>query len=277
MAVVKRKYRPPHTSEREFNVWNNCRLLVLTAARGCETLGEVFIRADGRPRSHDQRMSIANWLRRYAAQKRGEKPLGAKGFTRDEALYAYAQAFPSGKAKAMGPTMADMRDLVADGWFISVSGSVDDVPGKSALDDWVSDYPHEIGIVPYSSTADGPLIVEPMRPRGRGLVRASWSDVAKFSSEFATNGYRFCIGVKSGYDTAAARARRARTDTQTIERLRARRDELLEQARASDLEIASLSFQLTECREDAPNASAALDAVEERFTELLAAVREDWA
>lgn len=277
MAVVKRKYRPPHTSEREFAVKNNCRLLVLTAARGCETLGEVFIKADGRPRNHDQRMSIANWLRRYAAQARGEKPLEAPGFNRDEALYAYAKAFPTGQAKSLDPTMSEIRDLSANGWFISVSGSMDDVPDASDLDDYVSDYPHEIGIVPYSENADGPLIVEPMRPKHKGLVRASWSDLAKFSSEFATNGKRLCIGIKSGYDTAAARARRARPDTQTIERLREQRDELVATQRENSLEIANLSLQLAECREDAPNAGAALDAVEEGLKDLLESVRSDYA
>ena len=284
MTVVKRQYRPPHTSEREFVVKNNCRLLVLTAARGVETTGEVFIRANGKPYTHGDRMVIANWLRRYAAEARGVKPNEAPGFSRPQALYAYEKAFPSGRAKPLDITMADLKDLNRDGWFISVSGSMNDVPGNSALDDYVSDYPHEIGIVPYLTNNAGPLIIEPMRPKGAGMVRASWSDVAKFSNEFATNGKRFCIGVKAGYDTKAARARRARPDTQTIERLRGIRDSLQadlvesqQRVVAQDIEIADLSLKLAECNEDQNGASDVIDDAEELYADLLATLRERYA
>ena len=45
----------------------------------------------------------------------------------------------------------------------------------------------------------GPLILEPMRPVGKGLIRVSWSDLWKFSSEFAVNGRRHAIKVKQGH------------------------------------------------------------------------------
>jgi len=237
----------------------------------------VFIRADGRTFTHANRMTVANVLRRAAAEARGEAWNEAKGFDINQALAAYAKVFPTGRAKRMDLTMADMRDLSQQGWFISTSGSMDDVPGKSPLDDYVSDYPHEIGIVPFTSKDNTTLIVEPMRPQGRGLVRALWSDVAKFSSEFATNGQRPCIVIESGYDTKAARVNRRRPDTQKIEELRGRLEEKRTRIMAQDLEIASLNIQLVECRENAPNAGAALDAIEEGFTELLQSVREDYA
>ena len=281
MTVTRAKYRPPHTSEREFAVKNLCRLVVLTAARGVETTGEVFVRQNGTPYTHADRMTIANVLRRYAAKKRGEPPLQAKGFNRDQALYAYAKSFPSGQAKAIDPTMADIKSLLRGGWFLSVSGSVDDVPGKSKLDDWVSDYPHEIGLLPFPDSV-GPLVVEPMRPKGAGLIRVSWSDVAKFSSEFATNGERLCIGVRAGYDTKAAQVRRGRAiDLVRSFAARARvRDDLedaLADVAARDLRIASLELDLAQCREDGdPDAAriAALEQAQEAAHDAIEALKE---
>jgi len=271
MTVVQRKYRPPHTSEREIPVWNCCRLVVLTAARGVETTGEVFVKANGSPYTHDNRESIVKVLRRFASEKRGEPPSVAKGYNRQEALYAYERAWPGSSVKAIDPTMEELRDLLRSGWFISVSGSVDDVPGRSPLDDWVSDYPHEIGLCPYP-TDTGPLVVEPMRPKGAGLIRVPWSDIAKFSSEFAVNGRRHCIAVKAGYATKAAEVRRAKPDQQTIERLRDARDRLQDTVGRLMTDIAAaearnndLLAQLTECRED--KCAAEIEGVLDRLHE----------
>jgi len=268
MTVVRSKYRPPHTSERSFAVKNLCRMLVLVAARGVETTGEVFVRQNGTPYTHDDRRTLAKTLRRHAARKRGEAPLEAKGFNRDEALYAYAKTWPTGRAYAADPTMAEMKELLRNGWFISVSGSVDDVPGRSPLDDWVSDYPHEIGLLPFPN-GTGPLVVEPMRPKGAGLIRVPWSDINKFSSEFATDGRRLCIKVKGGWDTKEARTRRdlaqvVAAQERRIERIRAERNAALAEA-------VRLNEQLSECRDD--KCDAEVEAVLDRFHELETEVR----
>jgi len=282
MPVSMRKYRAPHTSEREFAVKNCCRLVVLVAARGFETLGEQLQRQNGDCYGHKQRMALVDLLRRHAAEHKGVKPTEAAGFNREDALYAYAKAFPSGRAISVDPTPDEMWDLLNDGWFLSVSGNTDDVRSASQLDDWVNDVPHEMGIVPWPKSKDQVRVVEPMRPMGKGYAVATWQDVVRFSSEFATNGRRVVIKVRTGYDTRVARRGRLDDDlirdkNAALARLREQRDALTDEVRRVTLDHDAIEAQLTECREDRPDVGSALDAIEERFADLIAGVREDYA
>lgn len=268
MPATTRKYRPPHTSERAMTVKNSCRFHALVIIRAHETNGEQLIRKDGRPYTHSGRLKLAKVLRYHAAQRRGEPPLAADGFNRDQALYAYDQVFPTGHAVAADLTPAQMRLRLEGGWAMTVSGNVDSVPASSPLDDFVNDVPHEIAVLPFPND-HGPLVDEPMRPRGAGLIRVSWSDLNRFTSEFKdSQNRRHCVVVRAGWDTE--KARRQRADARVITRTRADRDEAAARVIEQDREIAALTIQLTECREDGDPEAAReqlLDALHDWETE----------
>ena len=257
MTVALRKYKAPHTPERAFLPLNSCRLCTLTAGRGYETTGEVYVRSDGRPYTAADRVSIAKWLRRLASVKRGESPTMAKGYDRDQALFAYAKAFPTGRAFPVQPTPDEMVALLDDGWFLSVSGNVKWCPG-SKLAEYVNEVVHEIGVAPFPTSA-GYLVHEPMRPLGKSPIRVPFADIRRFSKEFAAgDGGRFCIKIKAGYDTKAARVRRESADqTRTIARLRDQRDDAEAAVSRRDRDIAALTLDLVECREDQDDENAA--------------------
>ena len=264
MSVKLRKYRAPATPETLMRPITGCRISTLVTARAYETLGEQITRANGQPYSVKQRETLMRWLRRLAAEHRGETVATAKGYSRADALYAYDKAFPTGRAIAADITPDQMWEYLKDGWFLSVSGNVDDVPDRSKLDDYVNPVAHEIGIAPFPNAKDEVVVYEPMTPIGRSPIVVRWFDLKRFSSEFATNGRRLCIRVKAGYDTEAQRVRRNQVDlSQTIDRLRQSRNEALGTITARDVEIAGLRLDLAQCQEDGSPAAARLAALEQ--------------
>jgi len=280
MTAQTKKYRPPHTSERAIYPMNCCQLVAILGARAMETNGEVFIRANGPQYNHKNRVSLVKWLRRKAAQHRGVAAADAPGFNRDDTLFAYSKVFPSGRAIPVNVTPAEAWDLLEHGWYLSISGNTNDVPAASPLDDYVNDVAHQIGILPFPKDKDNVWVVEPMRPQTKGLVKVKWDDIRAFSNEFGRD--RLVIKVKAGWDTAAARVRRsnqAKINTLTAARdnLRDERDKLRAKVTSQDIEIAALSVQLQECRDDAPDTEAVITSIEEGFADLIAKTREDYS
>jgi hypothetical protein len=273
MTATLGRYKAPPTPEWYIKPINACRLSVLTTARGFETLGEAYIRRNGTPYTLDDRVTLMRALRRQASKHRGESPAVAKGYSRDDAIYAYRKVFPTGWAQSVSPLPSEMWEMLTKGWFLSVSGNVDDVPGSSKLDDKVNDVPHEIGLAPFPKNGKV-RVYEPMRPVSQSPIWVDWSDIKKFSSEFATNGRRVCIRIKAGADTA--RAQLAETTRAQIERKNERIDELrlsLSEASATvavlTAEVKALTEQLAECRDDGCDAAveAILDDLEAWITE----------
>jgi hypothetical protein len=254
-------------------VKNSCRFHALVIVRAMETNGEQLIRRDGKPYTHSGRLKVARLLRYHAAQRRGEAPLEADGFNRDQALYAYRKVFKTGRAFAADLTPAEMKTFLRDGWAMTVSGNVDSVPASSPLDDFVNDVPHEIAILPFPNDY-GPLVDESMRPRGAGLIRVSWAHLNRFTSEFKDGrNRRHCVLVKAGWDTAKARATRDRDQTiakqkRTIARVREARDDALGDLEAANDEIARLEQQTDPTHAKAAGWESALVAITAAADEL---------
>lgn len=257
MPATTRKYKPPHTSERNMSVRNSCRFHALVILRAVETTGEQLIRKDGKPYTHNGRLNLARLLRKHAADLRGEDPLEADGFNRAQAVYAYQKVFKTGAAFPADLTPAQMRKRLEDGYAISVSGNTDSVPNASKLDDFVNDVPHEIAVLPFPNDF-GPLVDEPMRPKGSGLIRVSWKALNRFTSEFKdSQGRRICIIAKAGWDTKANRQTRelnAELDEQerTIARVREARDEWREKFDSEQVISNELRADLEVCEASNP-------------------------
>jgi hypothetical protein len=265
MTATVARYHGPHTSEKLMLPYNGCRLSVLVAARGYETLGEAFVRPNGNTYTLDNRATMMKWLRRLAAQDRGESPTEAKGFSRDNALYAYAKAFPDGNAVRANDRPATIRARLEAGWFYSVSGNTKHTRPGSLLRRRVNPVAHEIGFVGWF---DGD--VDCYEPMTGYVFRVPFRDIKDFSSEYAFDqGRRLCIRFRIGWATAAAKARRQG------------REDLLVYGRALDQAAATIETQkkriarLRERLQDPDEAAAAAreqfaDAIIERAEELRA-------
>lgn len=208
------KFLPNVTSELWMSPINGCRLSTMLTAARFQCLDERFTNPSGKPYTRNQRVNVMKELRVAASEHRGESVATADGYSRDDALYAYNKVFPWGKAELYNPTSAQLKQALRDGYFVSLSGNVDDVPQRSTLDNAVNDVPHEIGLARLSNDGSKVLVYEPMRTDRP--IWVDWKDILKFGSEFETNGRYVCIRVKTGWSTNEAIAKRDCRNSTTI-------------------------------------------------------------
>lgn len=240
MAISANKFKPSVTPETWMWPTNGCRMSTLVTAARYQSLDEWFTNPSGKPYTKTQRTKVMKRLREAASLHRGEASTAAKGYGRDDALAAYAEVFPDGKAEAFNPTADELKTVLRLGYFVSISGNTDDVPDVSNLDDRVNDVPHEIGLARLSKDGTKVLVYEPMRTDKPIWVK--WEHIKKFASEFATNGRYVAIRFDIGWGTAEEQVRRAYVDRLATLR-RDRNAALQEQQRLED-EVAALEDQV---------------------------------
>lgn len=203
--ISPNKFRPSATPETWVYPYTTCRLSTLITAARFQCLDERFRNPSGSLFTKTQRTKLLKRLRTLALDHKGETLAENRGFNRENALYAYRVAFPWGKAERFDPTPPQLKQALRDGYFVSISGNVDDVPGSSKLDDKVNDVPHEIGLARLSKDESQVLVYEPMT---NGSFWAKWEHVKLFASEFQSGGRYFAIRFKIGYGTLLAQHKR---------------------------------------------------------------------
>jgi len=235
--IAPNKFKPSATPETWIKPTTACRLSTLVTAARYQTLDEYFTNPSGKPYTKTQRTRVMRRLRALAADHRGESVAAAKGYSRGNALYAYRKLFPELRAEPFDPTGAELKQALRDGYFVSLSGNVDDVPGSSRLDDKVGDVPHEVGLARLNGDGTQVLVYEPMSHKPFWV---RWAHVTKFGSEFRNNKRYFCIRFEIGVGSAGAVAER---------KLRAVRDErntLKEDLALAERDIEELNLDLAD-------------------------------
>ncbi len=242
MTATVLKYEPPTTPETWMRPINGCRLSVLVSARAFETLGEELTRPNGKPYDRKLRTVLMRSLR--AATGRGRN---APGYTRDNALRAYAKVFgEDANAVRANDRPRIIKDNLEDGWFYSISGNTGRTRPGSPLRRFVNPVAHEIGIAPFPYPNGDVDVCEPMSPMSRGWVRVPWKDIKAFSSEFAFDmGRRVCIRFKTGRYTEAAMVRRRKNDA--LAKLTSTNVKLVKANRTGRRDVDALTLKLRQC------------------------------
>lgn len=250
--IAATKFTPSVTPETWMTPYNGCRMSTLLTAARFQTLDEKFTNPSGKPYTKRQRTKLMKRLREEASKHRGVSAAQADGYSRDDALYAYRVVFPWGKAESFDPSPQQLREALTDGYFVSISGNVDDVPGRSPLDDAVNDVPHEIGLARFNAKRTHVLVYEPMRSDKPIWVK--WEDVKRFASEFGPP--YVAIKFKIGWATKAEATKR--TYQQRLANVR------LAKAEAED-EAERLAGKLAEAEYERKQLQTEYDALEADF------------